>query len=108
MSMARIVGTGPSGGTAESGGAVGPSPAKWLGLAAAPTFAAMALWTALLSSPPDMCSAMRGSAAMNGMTLMYLLMSVFHASPWLKLILGRRACMSPAFGDPARARASGR
>lgn len=50
----------------------------------------MALWTTLFSAQPDMlCMAVRGSADLSGMTLMYLLMSVFHSSPWLKLIASR-------------------
>jgi hypothetical protein len=51
----------------------------------------MALWTAISSAGPDMmCMAMRSASAMSGMTPMYLLMSVFHLSPWLKLIARRR------------------
>jgi hypothetical protein len=43
------------------------------------------------SGRPDMlCMSMQGSSPMSGMTLMYLLMSAFHLSPWLKLISGRR------------------
>ncbi|HEV2650135.1 MAG TPA: hypothetical protein VGU69_02660 [Rhizomicrobium sp.] len=53
-------------------------------LAAAPTFAAMALYTS--ASPDILCSTM--PAPMNGMVTMYMLMSLFHASPWLKLITG--------------------
>jgi hypothetical protein len=32
---------------------------------------------------------MQHASPLGGMTLMYLLMSVFHAAPWLKLICGR-------------------
>jgi len=65
--------------------------ARWLGLAAAPTFAVMALWTGFFSGHPDMlCMAMQGSSPMSGMTVMYLLMSAFHLSPWLKLVFSRR------------------
>lgn len=65
--------------------------AGWLGLAAAPTFALMALWTAFFTGPPDMlCMAMQGSTPVSGMTVMYLLMSAFHAAPWLKFISSRR------------------
>jgi hypothetical protein len=64
---------------------------RWLGLAAAPTFAIMGLWTGFFSGHPDMlCMAMQGSSPVSGMTVMYLLMSAFHLSPWLKLISGRR------------------
>jgi hypothetical protein len=64
--------------------------ADWLCLAATPTFAIMALLGALGGGPPDMlCAAMAHASPFGGMTSMYLLMSVFHASPWLKLIGGR-------------------
>jgi hypothetical protein len=73
-----------------------PSVAGWLGLAAAPTFAVMALWTGFFSGQPDMlCMAMQGSSPMSGMTMMYLLMSAFHAAPWLKLISSRRHTARP-------------
>jgi hypothetical protein len=63
--------------------------AGWLGLAAAPTFAIMALLTGFLGAgPPDMCSA---SSPWNGMVAMYVLMSAFHLAPWLKLISSRRS-----------------
>lgn len=76
----------PIGGGTGSGGTAAPPVARWLGLAAAPTFAMMALWSALFGAHPDMlCTGMRGSSALNGMALMYLLMSVFHASPWLRV-----------------------
>jgi hypothetical protein len=66
--------------------------AGWLGLAAAPTFAMMALLTGLLGgNQPILCSARDGMSALSGMIPMYLLMSAFHSAPWLKLILGRGA-----------------
>ena len=55
----------------------------WLSLSAAPTFAIMALLTPVLSGTPDIfCSA---ASPLSGMVPMYLLMSAFHLSPWLKL-----------------------
>jgi hypothetical protein len=65
--------------------------ARWLALAATPTFAIMALLTAVLAGGPAdaLCSAGPGSA-LGGMVPMYLLMSAFHASAWLRLIAGRR------------------
>ncbi|PJG51111.1 hypothetical protein CVM73_32495 [Bradyrhizobium forestalis] len=65
--------------------------ARWLGLAATPTFAVMALLTAVLGGgPADMlCAAGQGSL-LGGMVPMYLLMSAFHASAWLRLVAERR------------------
>ncbi|MGO1081064.1 hypothetical protein [Inquilinus sp. CA228] len=60
--------------------------AGWLHLAAAPTFAVMALVTGVSGGEADvLCSAM-GASPLAGMVPMYLLMSVFHAAPWLRLI----------------------
>jgi hypothetical protein len=74
----------------NSRGSVACVAADWLCLAATPTFAIMALLTALGGGEPDvLCAAMQHASPLSGMTLMYLLMSVFHAAPWLKLINGR-------------------
>jgi hypothetical protein len=63
--------------------------ADWLCLAAAPTFAVMALLTAVLGSAADgLCSAAHDASSLSGMVPMYLLMSAFHSAPWLKLISG--------------------
>jgi hypothetical protein len=66
--------------------------ADWLCLAAAPTFATMALLTGVLGGGmPDMlCSATQDASPLSGMIPMYLLMSVFHSAPWLKLVSSRR------------------
>ena len=69
-------------------GMAGGGLAKWLGLAASPTFAAMALLTSLGSGPMVLCSGTAGFP-LGGMVPMYLLMSVFHAAPWLKVIAGQ-------------------
>ena len=60
--------------------------ARWLSLAAAPTFAIMALVTGVLgeSAPAILCS--HDASPLGGMASMYLLMSAFHMAPWLKLI----------------------
>ena len=60
---------------------------RWLSLAAAPTFALMALLSAIPGggAPDILCSAARASP-LGGMIPMYLLMSAFHLAPWLKLI----------------------
>ena len=71
-------------------GSVARVAADWLCLAATPTFAIMALLTALGGGEPDvLCAAMQHASPLSGMTLMYLLMSALHAAPWLKLICGR-------------------
>jgi hypothetical protein len=66
--------------------------AGWLGLAAAPTFAVMALLTCVPGGDADMmCSAAHGASLLSGMVPMYVLMSAFHSEPWLKLISRRRS-----------------
>ena len=72
--------------------AVARSPASWLGLVAAPTFALMALLTWLHGGDmPDMlCATVRNASLMGGMVPMYVLMSAFHLTPWLKLVANRR------------------
>ncbi|WP_395674415.1 hypothetical protein [Inquilinus sp.] len=60
--------------------------AGWLHLAAAPTFAAMALATAVSGGEADVLCAAAGMSPLAGMVPMYLLMSLFHAAPWLRLI----------------------
>ena len=61
--------------------------ADWLHLAATPTFAIMALVSAFDRGAPDfLCAAMHEVSPLNGMTLMYLLMSAFHLAPWLTLM----------------------
>ena len=62
--------------------------AAWLSIAAAPTFAAMALLTQVPGGD-TLCSSLHDASPLNGMPLMYLLMSAFHSAPWLKLIARR-------------------
>jgi hypothetical protein len=67
--------------------------AGWLCLAAAPTFAIMALVTvaAGAGAPDLLCSTAHGASPLGGMVPMYLLMSAFHATPWLQLVSRRRS-----------------
>ncbi len=66
--------------------------ADWLCLAAAPTFAIMALLTGVLGGGPGdmLCLAAHDDSPLSGMVPMYVLMSAFHSAPWLKLISSRR------------------
>lgn len=68
---------------------------RGLGFAAAPTFAAMALLTAASGdgAMDALCTSQGGPGAspFGGMVLMYVLMSVFHAAPWLRLLHRRTA-----------------
>lgn len=59
---------------------------EWLALAAAPTFGLMALSAAVDPPPVMLCTS--GLLPLDGMATMYLLMSLFHLSPWLKLASG--------------------
>jgi hypothetical protein len=75
----------------DEGAAAALGIAKWLSLAAAPTFAIMALMAGVVGGGPmDMlCSSGHGSP-LTGMVPMYMLMSAFHLAPWLKLVSSRR------------------
>jgi hypothetical protein len=77
---------------AGSGNAAALAAADWLCLAAAPTFAIMALLTGVVGGGPQdmLCSATQEASPLGGMVPMYLLMSAFHSAPWLKLISSRR------------------
>ncbi len=59
--------------------------ADWLSLAAAPTFALMAVVTGLPVSGALHTSCSLHVSPLSGMVPMYALMSGFHLRPWLKL-----------------------
>jgi hypothetical protein len=63
-----------------------------LALAAAPTFAVMALLNAVAAADPAavICSA-AGLSPVQGMLAMYVLMAVFHLHPWLKIARAYRS-----------------
>jgi hypothetical protein len=64
--------------------------ADCLCLAAAPTFAIMALLTGVGGGRmAAMCSPLGDAWPVRGMVPMYLLMSAFHSAPWLRLISSR-------------------
>ena len=79
------------------------APADWLCLAAAPTFALMALLTGVFGGgAPDMlCSATQDASPLGGMVPMYVLMSAVHSAPWLKLISSRRNRARRETGAPS-------
>ena len=70
-------------------GAAATSVAGGLSLAAAPTFAVMALLTHFGGGPLEALCSTGSVSRFGGMVPMYLLMSAFHSAPWLKLIAGR-------------------
>ena len=77
--------------------------ANWLCLAAAPTFAIMALLTAFawVGSPDMLCAAAQHASPLSGMAAMYWLMSAFHSAPWLKLISAGAAVPSAPYATAA-------
>ena len=90
MIEAHTAGHGSGAINGENRNAAAIGAADWLYLAAAPTFAIMALLTGILGggSPDALCSS---ASPLSGMVPMYLLMSAFHTAPWLKLIANRRS-----------------
>jgi hypothetical protein len=89
MSETHAVTPGSSAISGDNGNAAAIGAADFLYLAAAPTFAIMALLTSVLGggSLDALCS---GASPLSGMVPMYLLMSAFHLAPWFKLISYRR------------------
>jgi hypothetical protein len=91
-----VTGTCPVGaaaiGASHDGVATARRLARWLALAATPTFAIMAVLTAVIGngSADMLCSAGHGSL-LGGMVPMYLLMSAFHAGAWLRLVSERKS-----------------
>ncbi|RWX08616.1 hypothetical protein EHI42_28230 [Rhizobium hidalgonense] len=81
----------PSDGMASPTGRIAASAADRLSLAAAPTFALMALLTAATGSADMICTTTPDNFPIGGMVPMYLLMSGFHLTPWLRLAAGWRA-----------------
>jgi len=72
--------------------------ADWLSLAAAPTFAMMAVVTGILDSSTHHmgCSAAMHMSPLTGMIPMYTLMSAFHFTPWMKLVSSWQSGVRPS------------
>jgi hypothetical protein len=83
----------------DDGAAAKPGLAEWLGLAATPTFAVMALLAGPLGGGRMEMLCLSGyGTALGGMVPMYLLMSAFHAPPWLRLVRRRAWRLRPSAG----------
>ena len=74
---------------AMGGDATAHGVADWLSLAAAPSFAMMALLTEVFGSRDVLCAAAHDASPLSGMVPMYLLMSALHLAPWFRLICRR-------------------
>lgn len=70
-----------------------------ISLAASPVFALMALITASDPGAMALCSTSSDMLPIGGMPAMYLLMSLFHLPPWLKLRARRGAVVTTTVGD---------
>ena len=101
--------TGSQNDTAGAHSGPGKAPAlraaDWLCLAAAPTFALMALLTGVPDGNPVrlICAATQHASLLSGMAPMYWLMSAFHLAPWMRLISRRPPAAShtePAASQP--------
>lgn len=80
----------PTGRMTNPAGRIAAHAADQLSLAAAPTFALMALLTATAGSADMICTTTPNTFPIGGMAPMYLLMSGFHLAPWLRLTAGWR------------------
>jgi hypothetical protein len=82
----------------DSDSAATRSAIDWLGLAATPAFALMALLASVPghSAADLICSTAHGGSVLAGMVPMYVLMATFHSAPWLKLVSSRRQAFAPA------------
>ena len=90
MSETHTGGRGAGAIHCENGNVAAIGAADFLYLAAAPTFAIMALLTVVLGgSLPNGSARLPAASPLSGMVPMYLLMAAFHLVPWLRLISRR-------------------
>ena len=79
--------SGGSEGSAIRRNGVAVRVADALALAASPTFAMMALLTAVMGGgSSEMLGMTTHASPLSGMVTMYVLMSAFHLGPWLRLL----------------------
>lgn len=64
--------------------------ARWLALAASPTFALAGIGNLMHGQLMGIGGSGMGMSPVGGMTVMYGLMALFHAPPWLHLIFRQR------------------
>lgn len=64
----------------------GIDPVRWLSFAASPIFGAMGLATSISGGGAEAMCLSTHASPLNGMALMYLLMSAFHTAPWWRLV----------------------
>jgi hypothetical protein len=87
--MTRTSHANPTGATRwdPEGAAASLRAANFLCLAATPSFAIMATLTDVFGGGPmdALCATAHDASPLNGMVLMYALMSTFHSAPWLRL-----------------------
>ena len=76
-----------------------PGGPRLLALAASPSFAAMALTRPAATPAETFCHAGPAGLPIDGMTAMYLLMSLFHLAPWLALAAGLRPRITSKQGE---------
>lgn len=92
--MTTSAATNRSVGTWPARGAAG-----WLAIAASPTFALMALFAPHDAHRMALCTSGPSLLPIDSMTAMYLLMSLFHLPPWLKLATAAGRAQLTTKGD---------
>lgn len=90
----------------RSGSRAAEDATRLLSLAAAPTFAIMALLSGTGDTMPAdiLCSGAHHGSSLNGMPVMYALMSAFHTAPWLKAVSELHRASSTIFSGVSATR----
>lgn len=72
-----------------------PPAASWLTFSAAPAFAVMSVLSVMPEAAPTTCLGGPEGSFLGGMAWMYLMMSVVHLPPWLRLFARLEAADRP-------------